>query len=111
AHTYIGMSQAIGGATVAVAIELEAGALEHAVEQLDVVAGKDVIGRFLQLLRRGRRLIAPFSTPEQSLPPALGRHGFRAVAQALIGPHRARHAFAKADAALAAHFNFKNLLA
>src|SRR5208282_4129408 len=75
AHTYVGVSQAVGCAPVPVAIELKAGAREHAVEQFDVVARKDVIGWFRQLGCDGcRRLADIFAS---AAPGALALSGSR----------------------------------
>ena len=58
AHADIGVTQAVGRAGFAVAVGLEIGAVETVVEQLDVIARKDQVGRCRQFLRRRRRLTA-----------------------------------------------------
>lgn len=45
AHANISVGQAVRSALLAISISFEASAAKHAVERLDVVAGKDGIGR------------------------------------------------------------------
>ena len=49
AHANVGVTQTVCGTFLAVAIKLELGAIEDAVEKFDVVARKDMIRRFRQL--------------------------------------------------------------
>ena len=48
AHADVGMAKAVGGAPVPVAVKLEFCSGENPVEQLDVVAGKNVLGGLRQ---------------------------------------------------------------
>jgi hypothetical protein len=103
------VAQAVGGAPVAVAVE--PGASENPIEELDVVAGKDVVRRLRQLRFEECRLIAAVAVTALPLPPALGRDRLRAVEQPLIGPDGTRHPLAEADAVVAAHLDLENPLA
>jgi hypothetical protein len=55
AHADVGVAKAVGGAPVPVAVELEFGPSQNAVEQLDVIPRKDMIGRLwiFDLFRQG----------------------------------------------------------
>ena len=47
-QTDVGVSQAVGGARLAVAINLEVLALEQRIEQLDMIAREHLVGRLRQ---------------------------------------------------------------
>ena len=84
--------------------------MREAVEHLDVIAGKDVDRSAAGSLTRRAAVLRPLPLADGARAVALS--GSRpAGQQTLIRPHGARHAFAIADAALAAHFDFQNPLA
>jgi hypothetical protein len=89
--------EAVGCARFPIAILLEVGAIQQAVEQLYVVAGEYLVGWLRQLRgrwrgRRGSCLLAPGFAPEERL--------LRPVEQTLIGMDRSRGALAIANPTL-----------
>ena len=75
----VGVAQAVGRATIAVAIKLELGPSENPVKELDVVSGEYVIRRLGKLLLRWLRLRPAFAASLLAVPSALGGRRLRTV--------------------------------
>src|SRR5207245_889181 len=94
----------------AVPIELQAGLIEDLVEELEIAAGEDDVGRLRQRGRRRRPRLPFGQLLLRSRLPAL-RRPFRAIEQTLKRLHGTRHALAETDAALAADIDLEDELA
>jgi hypothetical protein len=92
------VAESIGGAWIAVAIDLEIRSIEHAVEELDLVAGKNIVGR-LGWLQRSRRLRQEGLERFLASGFASLRHPLWAIEETLVGSHGAMRAITIADAA------------
>jgi len=106
AQADIGVTQAVGGTGLPVAIEFQLLFHQQLVEHLRVPLREDRIGGLWQLY--GQERIRIFLAP---VPWLLTPRWLRPVEQTLIGPHRPRHALAVADTTLAPDLDLQDFFA
>ena len=111
AHADISMPQAVSCSRFAVPVEFQLRPVEKVIEQLDVIAGENQVGRLSAIPERvAAAAFAAFLVAALPLAARLAPDRFGTGKNTPVNAHRTGHALAMANAAFAAHLDFKDFL-